>query len=1834
MSNPDNSEDMDQTISPLPAPRNEGGLAFKPPARPGASLRGRKSTAALSEIDSNQSHRLTNPSPAGSDRLTTMSASSSRTPSPSSSLEAGAEHRRRGFPSSKEAQVLAVTQSARQRLHVLSEETDTQTTAAGRLGQGLLEQRRKIETLQEELAEELGALEGSAQSHDDGTYAQRYERVNSLMQRIDAQISEITTHRQALLRELLPAEAHPSALPASDSFGRMSASTSQQSYAFLSNDPSSRTATATPHKQAGVPDVAVSSPAGTAGATMRQFDRRARNAAAPSSIEDQNLVNQLQEGLVTEIRRLQGLLSEREKQIKAAEEDKRRGEEELSLWKPKAMALLEREDAMKQESWDLNIQVQDLKAALDTEKSAAKKLEAERSRINRELAKSRETADERKIQLEGQTAELDRIKTLRETETAMARKEKATMAREFSDLQTEAAKYKAQALKLEKSGVPRSVSNSILGPDQSQDEVSEEQGAGHQTALRRGLAEGGMPHSPGGFSADTSSRSQSAIGARTVRDREVSDLRGKLGLAQKKTGKDSAEKRRLREQNAELRKLLANAGVDAPADSDVESTDDEGQWVDESGPRAHPSGRAARIPKSSTRLNMASRLGLSPSSLDEAMEDQDESFDASLGEEHEQSSVGHGSIEGIDPAFAPELVHKDRRRSTIKPNTKRFSTSSPLAQTVALSEEQDTTQGDSFEEPVPRFPTGRVGATPRVRPASAVVPAAALGSELEMGLGQDASFGATSVRSTTADGSVVIHPTAREFSEQDVQTDEMPDEVGPALQTQAADHEALVAELQSHHNKHIDQLLQEHEETISTLRAAHQSERDELTRKHAADIDARDARAAAAQVDSEQVLERALSEKDSGHSAAIAAALASQMKSHEASVSEARARHTQALADQLAGHSAAVAELESKHRGAIAEQQRLHKAEVERKEHRHQQALKEKTDEHQAMVEDIHSTNDTFLAQRDAAYNAALKDRDEQVVKARAEIQRLQTELGSIRQQLADAKKQLAQAADEHGVRIKELEAAQAAHIAALAAANAVTEEAKREALDAQARAAEAAAQAAAAEGAMASRRQSISVDNHEDFQDAVAEQQLQPEEEGIRRVVLANLQDSGVQTDDESWARYQQEQLALRPQSVVIARSGETVVGPGGVTILGAQSRHRDSVGTFGGMPERAVSPTPTAFSVGAVDPSARARGDVDRSKPPVLAVPPPPSMPPPSHIPRKSNLSTTASTTQDSGVQAQSGPPGRPTSPPPAKLLRRASRASGTLKPPGEGEGAATATTLMPPRTGSRASQHPPSSYATPSKVKMARRSSNISGAAGAADNESVGSASILSRLSRRNHGRQTSGTSLASDVTSELSRRLSDVSWQGRDEEDEDAVGDVTITAGAANGPARRGAQPRGFDAETTDPQVIQAITQTMIGEYLYKYTRKTMGRAGHSEKRHRRYFWVHPYTKMLYWTIADPGGAQMAEGVSKSACIEDVRVVEDVNSSPPGLHHSSIVIQTAVRELKLTAQNRERHDVWLNALGYLVNRNSEQEAAVDATIAASDAASIRRPRSRASTAATTASRAVQLMSPSRSLSSTGRAKSNDSLSQYNDATPRPRGSASSATHGSNPGYTGSSYRSKRRNTAAREYLTQASQFQRNVDDWSRKEQRDPSLLKTAEEMLEENEELAQKEGYESLDNVRACCGGLHDVGSLAHKHHVGQHAHKPRRGSLTPSTILSGASRPSSRLSNTNASDYHQPMRPRASAPSVSSSRVASPPPQLGPLNLNVPRKSVLKNSGGGSGFKDKQSLGSMFDMPPPSSVDAARARSPSQLAGTPTAGGTSSASSTSSRARRATIGETL
>jgi hypothetical protein len=178
-----------------------------------------------------------------------------------------------------------------------------------------------------------------------------------------------------------------------------------------------------------------------------------------------------------------------------------------------------------------------------------------------------------------------------------------------------------------------------------------------------------------------------------------------------------------------------------------------------------------------------------------------------------------------------------------------------------------------------------------------------------------------------------------------------------------------------------------------------------------------------------------------------------------------------------------------------------------------------------------------------------------------------------------------------------------------------------------------------------------------------------------------------------------------------------------------------------------------------------------------------------------------------------------------------------------------------------------------------------------------------------------RQSQRSDARSGASSPLSRRSSLSSFTSEVDQRFNMQGGPSF---AANG------MPTG----TTDPRMIQAITQTMIGEYLWKYTRKT-GREGLSENRHRRFFWIHPYTRTLYWSDRDPQTAGKTELKGKSVAIESVQEVEDDNPLPPGLHQKSLIIGTPGRSIKFTAPTGQRHETWFNALNYLCQRVDEGE-----------------------------------------------------------------------------------------------------------------------------------------------------------------------------------------------------------------------------------------------------------------------------------------------------------------
>lgn len=160
------------------------------------------------------------------------------------------------------------------------------------------------------------------------------------------------------------------------------------------------------------------------------------------------------------------------------------------------------------------------------------------------------------------------------------------------------------------------------------------------------------------------------------------------------------------------------------------------------------------------------------------------------------------------------------------------------------------------------------------------------------------------------------------------------------------------------------------------------------------------------------------------------------------------------------------------------------------------------------------------------------------------------------------------------------------------------------------------------------------------------------------------------------------------------------------------------------------------------------------------------------------------------------------------------------------------------------------------------------------------------------------------------------------------------------------------------------VVDAIAQTMVGEWMWKYVRrrKSFGisesaqaefevERNHGENnsggggiRHKRWVWLAPYERAIMWSSKQPtsGPALLGKNGRKrksaSGCVNQrsltgvpvtIQSVIDVHDDTPMPKHSdpqfvfdrSILILTPQRALKFTATNRVRHEVWLTALAFL-------------------------------------------------------------------------------------------------------------------------------------------------------------------------------------------------------------------------------------------------------------------------------------------------------------------------
>ena len=92
-------------------------------------------------------------------------------------------------------------------------------------------------------------------------------------------------------------------------------------------------------------------------------------------------------------------------------------------------------DKFKEENWNLEVSLQELRTQLTDSQAAAQRNESEMKRLTKALTSARETNDSSKNEVERLQHAIEDIKVKHETDVALHRKHAASLARDKSDLQ-------------------------------------------------------------------------------------------------------------------------------------------------------------------------------------------------------------------------------------------------------------------------------------------------------------------------------------------------------------------------------------------------------------------------------------------------------------------------------------------------------------------------------------------------------------------------------------------------------------------------------------------------------------------------------------------------------------------------------------------------------------------------------------------------------------------------------------------------------------------------------------------------------------------------------------------------------------------------------------------------------------------------------------------------------------------------------------------------------------------------------------------------------------------------------------------------------------------------------------------------------------------------------------------------------------------------------------------------------------------------------------------------------------------------------------------------------
>ncbi|CAF3608019.1 hypothetical protein SNK05_003513 [Fusarium graminearum] len=143
------------------------------------------------------------------------------------------------------------------------------------------------------------------------------------------------------------------------------------------------------------------------------------------------------------------------------------------------------------------------------------------------------------------------------------------------------------------------------------------------------------------------------------------------------------------------------------------------------------------------------------------------------------------------------------------------------------------------------------------------------------------------------------------------------------------------------------------------------------------------------------------------------------------------------------------------------------------------------------------------------------------------------------------------------------------------------------------------------------------------------------------------------------------------------------------------------------------------------------------------------------------------------------------------------------------------------------------------------------------------------------------------------------------------------------------------PASTQSAAQSTSVVDAIAQTMVGEWMFKYVRRrksfgmpeSNGKDDTGNDRHKRWVWLAPYERAILWSSKQPAsGSALLGKAGRKLTIQSVLDVKDDNPPPKGVtsvFNRSILILTPQRALKFTADSAERHYIWLTALSFLAH-----------------------------------------------------------------------------------------------------------------------------------------------------------------------------------------------------------------------------------------------------------------------------------------------------------------------